>query len=73
MSIGGVSSFRGDVGELQAGTCECEICVDTALREVPSYHPGRFDQSLVSPDGEWVAFTAWAFDRPKDLLILPHP
>jgi ABC-type transport system substrate-binding protein len=41
-----------------------------ALADVPSYHPGRFAEPIVSPGGGWIAFTAWPFDRPEDLLVI---
>ncbi|MGD2103677.1 MAG: hypothetical protein PVJ55_00995 [Anaerolineae bacterium] len=67
---GTITRFRGDPGNLHRETCDPAACVEPALADVPSYHPGRFEDPIVSPDGRWIAFTAWPFDRPEDLLVI---
>ena len=67
---GTFTRFRGDLGSLHRETCEPAACVEPALADVPSYHPGRFAEPIVSPGGGWIAFTAWPFDRPEDLLVI---
>lgn len=70
LSDGTITRFRGDLSDLRRETCDPAACVEPALADVPSYHPGRFAEPIVSPGGGWVAFSAWGFDRPEDLLIL---
>lgn len=68
LDSGAITRFRGLDG-LHIETCDPAACVEPLLAEIPSYHPGRFGQALVSPAGNWIAFTAWSFDSPEDLLI----
>jgi len=65
-----VTRFRGDLSDLHRETCEPAACVEPALADVPSYHPGRFAEPIVSPGGGWIAFTAWPFDEPEGLLLV---
>ena len=65
-----VTRFRGDLGSLHRETCDPKICIEPALADVPSYHAGRFAEPIVSPGGGPIAFTAWPFDRPEDLLVI---
>ena len=70
LSDGTITRFRGDLSELRRETCDPVVCVEPALADVPSYHPGRFAEPIVSPDSGWIAFTAWPFDRPEELLVI---
>ena len=70
LDTGTITRFRGDVDGLHTETCDPAACVEPLLAEIPSYHPGRFEQPVVSPAGNWIAFTAWSFDSPEDLLII---
>lgn len=70
---GAIARFGGDLSDLHGATCDPAACVEPALADVPSYHPGRFEEPIVSPGGGWIAFTAWGFDRPEDLLVMSVP
>jgi hypothetical protein len=67
---GTVTRFHGSLDTLHRRPCNPAACVEPFLAEVPSYHPGRFEDPLLSPDGGWVAFTAWDLEGPEDLLIV---
>jgi len=67
---GTITRFRGDLGSLHRETCEPAACVEPTLADVPSYHPGRFAEPIVSLGGGWIAFTAWPFDEPENLLVI---
>jgi hypothetical protein len=67
---GTITRFRGDLSDLHRETCEPAACVEPALADAPSYHPGRFAEPIVSPGGGWIAFTAWPFDEPEGLLLV---
>lgn len=69
---GTITRFHGDVGDLHAETCDPAVCVEPALADIPSYHPGRFEQPIISSNGAWVVFTAWDFDEPEDLLLISN-
>lgn len=73
LSDGAIARFRGDLSDLHHDPCDPVVCVERALADVPSYHPGRFEEPIVSPGGGWIAFTAWGFDRPEDLLVMSVP
>ena len=68
-----VMPFEGDLGALTRETCAPSACVLPALaRRAPfeqGYHPGQYEDALVSPDGRWVAFTAEHIYGPEDLLV----
>ncbi|MFW6115954.1 MAG: hypothetical protein ACOC7Y_02710, partial [Chloroflexota bacterium] len=70
MGGGTITRLRGDLSDLHDDTCDAAACIEPALADVPSYHPGRFAEPIVSPDGDWIAFTAWPFDRPEDLPVI---
>lgn len=70
---GAIARFQGDLSDLHADPCDPAACVEPVLADVPSYHPGRFEEPVVSPGGGWIAFTAWGFDRPEDLLVISAP
>lgn len=70
---GAITRFRGDLSDLHGATCDPAACAEPALADVLSYHPGRFEEPIVSPHGGWIAFTAWGFDRPEDLLVMSLP
>jgi hypothetical protein len=70
LGAGTITRFRGDVDDLHEEPCDPTACVEPLLAEIPSYRPGRFEQPVVSPDGNWIAFTAWSFDSPEDLILV---
>lgn len=69
-----VSSFDGSVEALWRETCPPAVCVRPALapreRHEQGYHPGQYDEAVISPDGHWVAFTAEHIYGPEDLLVI---
>ncbi len=73
LADGAIARFEGDLSDLHDATCDPATCVEPALADVPSYHPGRFEEPMVSSGGGWIAFTAWGFDRPEDLLVMSLP
>jgi hypothetical protein len=58
------------VDDLHDEPCDPTACVEPLLAAIPSYRPGRFEQPVVSPAGNWIAFTAWSFDSPEDLILV---
>jgi len=71
-----VSPFEGDLDALTHETCAPSVCVLPALakRELfeQGYHPGQYEDALISPDGRWVAFTAEHIYGPEDLLVISN-
>jgi hypothetical protein len=65
-----VEESTRDLSDLRPETCDPVVCVEPALADVSSYHPGRFAEPIGSPDGGWIAFTAWPFDEPEGLLLV---
>jgi len=69
-----VTPFEGDLGALTHETCAPLVCVLPALAKRESseqgYHPGQYEDALISPDGHWVAFTAEHIYGPEDLLVI---
>ncbi|MDY7080264.1 MAG: hypothetical protein SXV54_25560 [Chloroflexota bacterium] len=71
-----VVSFEGDLTTLTYETCVTSACVLPALaaREPfeQGYHPGQYEDALISPNGRWVAFTAEHIYGPEDLLVMSN-
>ncbi len=71
-----VSPFDGDPNALWRETCRPMQCVSPALGEkMPfplGYLPGQYQDTLMSPDGRWVAFTAEHVYGPEDLLVISN-
>jgi hypothetical protein len=68
--------FEADLDALTRETCAPSVCVLPALAKrepfEQGYHPGQYEDALISPDGRWVAFTAEHIYGPEDLLITSH-
>ena len=69
-----VAPFEGDLGALTRETCAPSACIWPALAKrepfEQGYHPGQYEDALISPDGCWVAFTAEHIYGPEDLLVM---
>lgn len=68
--------FTGDVEPLSRRTCPFDDCVRPLLTEVirlyspkPRY-PEHFRDAVISPDEQWVVFTAEHIYGPEDLLVI---
>ena len=71
-----ISPFRGDIEQLARTTCPFDDCVRPLLTEYndlyspsPRY-PEHFEDAVISPDEQWVAFSAEHIYGPEDLLVI---
>jgi hypothetical protein len=71
-----VLPFDGDLDVLSRETCLWSACALPALaRREPfeqGYHPGQYEDALISPGGRWVAFTARHVYGPEDLFVISN-
>lgn len=71
-----VSPYDGDLDTISRETCLPSVCVLPALAKrepfEQGYHPGQYEDALISPDGHWVAFTAEHIYGPEDILVISH-
>lgn len=70
------SPFSGDIEQLARTTCAFDDCVRPLLTEyndlyspTPRY-PEHFEDAVISPNEQWVAFTAEHIYGPEDLLVI---
>lgn len=68
LDTGRVTPFEGDIERLSSEAWNPDSG-SPRVAAVRDYHPGRYARVLVSPDGQWIAFTARHIYGPEDLLI----
>jgi hypothetical protein len=71
-----VSPYDGDLDTISRETCLPSLCVLPALAKrepfEQGYHPGQYEDALISPDDRWVAFAAEHIYGPEDLLVISN-
>jgi len=66
--------FVGDPSTVVRQFCTRASCVEPSLSAgPPSYFPGHYATTLLSPDGRWAAFTVRHTYGPEDLLVMSLP
>jgi len=76
LDTGEVSPYDGDLDTISRETCLPSLCVLPALAKrepfEQGYHPGQYEDVIISPDGRWVAFTAEHVYGPEDLFVISN-